>query len=168
MNINNRLVYWSIGLLIVMAVALIYLMPSMDEQSDSLTIIKKGQQVKIFTMEEIKALPAVTRQVTIRSASEGINTYNFTGTPVREVLIKADEEILQGSKEVTVKGMDYFTVVFACEEIMEDDNVLLVYAQDDQPLGDRSSGGTGPFRIIILRDQFGMRAVKYVDTLEVN
>lgn len=162
------MVYWSIGLLLVLVGVLAYLNTPGKRESASLTIISKGQPVKTFSLEEIKELPAVDREVTIRSSSEGIKTYVFTGTPVREILTGLDNAILTEANKVTARGLDTYTVVFNGEEILSSDHVLLVYARDGMPLGSKSEGGTGPFRIIIPGDQFGLRAVKYVTELEVN
>ncbi len=168
MIINNKMVYWSIGLLLVLAGVFAYLNMPNGRESASLTVISNGQSIETFTMEEIKELPAVEREVTIRSSSEGTQTHVFTGTPVREILTGLDKTLLTDAKKVTASGLDSYTVVFDSEEILSNDHVLLVYAQDGKFLGSKKDGGTGPFRIIILGDQFGLRAVKYVTELEVN
>ncbi len=168
MQINNKLVYWSIGLLLMLAGVLTYIYTPNSQESVNLTVSCKGQPVKTFTMEQIMEMPSVEKQVTIRSSSEGTQTHVFTGTPLREILTGLENAVLTDASKVTASGLDSYTVVFDSEEIMSRDHVLLVYAQDGKPLGSKSEGGTGPFRIIILGDQFGLRAVKYVNELEVN
>ncbi|KAF1083796.1 Oxidoreductase molybdopterin binding domain protein [Sporotomaculum syntrophicum] len=168
MDINNKLVYWSIGLLLVLAVVLTYLYTPNSRESANLTVSCKGEPVKTFTIEQIKEMPAVDRRVTIRSSSEGTQTHVFTGTPLREILTDLENAVLTDTSKVTASGLDSYTVVFDSEEIMSRDHVLLVYAQDGKPLGSKSEGGTGPFRIIVIGDQFGLRAVKYVNELEIN
>ncbi len=168
MKINNKLVYWFIGLLLVLAGVLACLYTPNSRESVSLTIISEGQPVKTLTMEQIKEMPVVEKQVTIRSSSEGTQTHVFTGTPVREILTGLDNVVLTDSSKFTASGLDSYTVIFDSEEIVSNDHVLLVYAQDGKALGSKSEGGTGPFRVIILGDQFGLRAVKYVTELEVN
>jgi DMSO/TMAO reductase YedYZ molybdopterin-dependent catalytic subunit len=168
---NNKLVYATIGILVVLAG--IFACINMNLHSDapvkeSIKVIIDGNAVGEIAMDDIKKLPAVTKKVTIRSSSEGVGNYNFTGTPLRKVLESVSPGVRLAGRKVTAKGIDSFNVLFEGQEILSSEKVLLVYARDDQPLGSKAKGGTGPFRIIILGDQFGLRAVKYVYELEVN
>jgi len=137
-----------------------------EREPEIIYILKNGQQVGEMTMDEVQALPAVEEEIVLNS-SQGKEKHRFTGTPVKEVFLSVDSSLLAGAGKVIGKGIDGYTVAFNIKEVLEEETVLLVYAQDGKPLGGKSEGGTGPFRIIAPNDQFAQRAGKFIQELEV-
>lgn len=129
-------------------------------------IIQNGQEIREITMAEVQALPQLEKEIILNS-SVGREEHLFTGTPLKEVFLSIDPAFLDGGQQVISKSIDGYTVSFNIKEVLEEDKVMLVYAQDGKPLGSKEEGGTGPFRIIAPNDQFAQRAGKYVQELEV-
>jgi DMSO/TMAO reductase YedYZ molybdopterin-dependent catalytic subunit len=138
-----------------------------NNNAETVRIMKEGQIIQEITMEEVKALePKVEREITLRS-SQGTETHKFTGIPLETVINSVDPSLLKEARQVLTRGIDGYTVAFNIDELTSDDNILLVYYQDGKPLGNKSNGGTGPFRIIAVADHFAMRADKFITELEV-
>lgn len=51
--------------------------------------------------------------------------------------------------------------------VLDDDNIYLAYMMDGEPLKSREDGGSGPYQIIIRKDQFSQRWAKYVLEIEL-
>lgn len=66
---------------------------------------------------------------------------------------------------MVVTSEDGYVAVFPVEELLEPEAILLIYARDGAGLGTMDDGGSGPFRILAVEDQYGTRCAKYVSEL---
>jgi DMSO/TMAO reductase YedYZ molybdopterin-dependent catalytic subunit len=133
----------------------------------TVAVTNGGETVRTFTMEDVAALPSVTRSETIRSSSHPDETGSFTGVPLRELLNAARPGLLEGASMIVTRAADGYVSSLSAEEVAADDSVILAYQKDGESLGTSSDGGTGPFRIIILTDKYGNRCTKWVNEIEV-
>lgn len=62
---------------------------------------------------------------------------------------------------------DGYTVALTGDEVRMEDNVYIVYEQAGKDLGIREDGGTGPYRLIIRKDEFAQRWNKYLMEIEL-
>ena len=159
------------GILLVLLLALSVLVwqqsHNRSEESDSIGISQSGQVLHTFTMEEIKAFPPVQLEKSIASGKGENEEGLYTGVPLRVLLDSVDENLIKGSKQIISKASDGFESVYTPEEVLEEKNILVVYAKDGEPLGNASNGGTGPFRILVVNDSSGNRSTKYLNEIEV-
>ncbi len=117
-----------------------------------------------ITIADVKKLSAVNKKLVINSTS-GLSKHEFTGTPLLEVLNHIDPEIVERYKKVYTKGTDNYVSGVNMEEVVEKNNVYLIYADYGKPLPNKT--GTGEtMRIIILNDQFGQRFTNYLGELQ--
>ena len=68
---------------------------------------------------------------------------------------------------VIVRAIDGYTVALSIEEVLDEENVYLAYAIDGKPLRSKSQGGSGPYQLIVRKDQFSQRWCKFVVEIEI-
>jgi hypothetical protein len=90
----------------------------------------------------------------------------YSGVLLNDVLSALDIDISDYST-VVAKAVDGYNVAFDASEIQEDDNIYLATMRDGKPLGTKSSGGSGPYQIIVRDDAFSQRWCKFVIELEL-
>ncbi len=118
-----------------------------------------------ITLEEVKKLPAVNKKMAI-SSTGGLTKHNFTGTPLLEIFNHMDPEIVKRYKRVIIRGVDNYTSGVTMEEVLEKNNVFVVYADNGEPLKSKT-GKEESMRIVILNDQFGQRFTNYLVEMQL-
>lgn len=73
---------------------------------------------------------------------------------------------LEGKKQLVIRSIDGYTVALTVEEVLEENNVYIVYERNGSPLGTKEDGGSGPYQIIIRNDPFSQRWAKFVVEIE--
>ncbi len=127
----------------------------------------KAEELVIATLDidDVKQLPAVKKKVVINS-TQGLSKHEFTCTPLAVVFNKIDPEIVNQYQKVITKGVDNYTSVVEMEEVLEEDNVYLVY-EDQGSLLKMKSGKEGAMQVIVLYDEFGQRFTNFLVELEL-
>lgn len=125
-----------------------------------------GEEVNRVNLEFIKKQGEVTFNKELDTSDSDPVTHSYTGVPLKNV-IKAVGIDLDGKGQVIVKAIDGYTVALTLQEVLENDNVYLVYKDDGEYLKGKSEGGTGPFKTVIREDQFGQRWCKFVTEVNV-
>ncbi|MGR6836647.1 molybdopterin-dependent oxidoreductase [Syntrophomonas erecta] len=156
--------------LIVVLIVLIGLFGYLNARGEKLAegtiILKAGKQViGEITIEDVEKLPAVNKKVVINSTS-GLSKHKFTGTPLAEVFNHFDPQIVKQYERVITRGVDNYVSGVNMEEVLEKNNVLLVYADNGEPLKSKT-GTSGTMRIIILNDLYGQRFTNYLVEIEL-
>jgi len=154
---------------LALAIALLAVLnrPAGQLDASRLEIYLDGQLAAAFTMEQVRELPAVELQKEIVSANYENQSGLFTGVALRTLLSAADPDWQSYGQMVATRATDGFVSAFSAEEVAADDNILVAYALDGQPLGSEEEGGAGPFRIVIRDDAFGNRSTRWLCRLEV-
>lgn len=160
--------------------------PSVDPSTWRLTIGGTVARPLSFALDQLKALPAVTRQVTLECAGNGrarltprpisqpwlfeaVGNAEWTGTPLRPLLEAAGP--LPNAVEVVFTGLDR-GVQAGIEQQYErslsladasSDDVLLAYAINGQPLPPQHGF---PVRVIV-PGWYGMTHVKWLRSITV-
>ena len=114
----------------------------------------------ILELEE-KEFPAVLRS----SGKPQVDT-SYTGVQLKDLLAKAGINT-EGKSQVVTKAADGYTVALTMEEVLQEDDVYICYKRDGKPLGTREEGGSGPYQLVIRKDEFGQRWNKYLLEIEV-
>ena len=91
---------------------------------------------------------------------------SYTGVELKALLENLEIDTA-GKTQVITKAVDGYTVALSLAEVLEDDNVYIVYKRDGKDLGAREEGGSGPYQIVIRKDQFGQRWNKYLMEIEL-
>lgn len=129
-------------------------------------IVKADGNETLFTLDEIKKLGEKEFKANLKSSGNPPVEHTYTGVALKNVIEKANINIADKS-QVTIRSVDGYTVAMNMDEVLEDDNVYLTYMVDGQPLGNREDGGSGPYQIVISKDQFSQRWAKYVVEIEL-
>jgi len=159
-----------IGLL-VLIIAVCSLLTRKSGPQEGTVVIKTGAEtLGSFTVADLRKLPALEKRVVVRTncgtGDENICEYNFTGTPLLGVLNNIDPGLTRKYKKVITKGSDYYSQVLEMSEIMQDDNVYIVYADSGQPLQTKA-GGEGSLQAVVCNDTSGQRFTKWLVSLEL-
>jgi hypothetical protein len=167
-ELKNKVIIYIIVVLVGVAAILAFLnRPSYDSHSAALTVSQDGMDLHTFTLEEVRALPSVSVKKSIVSSNHADESGVFTGVPLHNLIKAVDADLLTGERRFITRAEDGFASVFTTREVLEPDNIIIVYAKDGQSLDRYEEGGTGPLRIIIQGDAFGNRSTKYLKQIEI-
>jgi len=125
-------------------------------------LVAAGGNEKKLEFQDIKANP-VEFKATQDTSDSGPEEHTFKGVLLKDVIAGAfSEDELKNASKVVVKAIDGYTTALSPEEVMEQDNVYLAFEKDGKPLGSKADGGSGPYQVIITKDQFSQRWCKFV------
>ncbi len=160
-RLTNKMIAVIIICLIIVVGIFLYL-NSLEERLDEGEIrIKAGNNVLgIVTLEDVKQLPAVKKKLAINSTL-GITKHQFTCTPLSEVFNKIEPNIVNDYKKIITIGVDNYTSSIKMDEVLEKNNVFLVYEDNGKPLKSKT-GKEGTMRVVILNDIFGQRFTNFL------
>ena len=167
---KQTIIIASVVALLVVAVALLAWLnrPKGEIISGSIRVIHNGETLRTFTMEEIAAMPYVEVEKEIVSSSYANEAGLYRGVPLRALLGVVDESLLDGASRIISRAEDGFVTAYSAAEVAESDSVIVAYQRDGESLGTKADGGSGPFRIVIVDDEFGNRSTKYLYEIEVS
>ena len=140
--------------------------PDTDTDSSVLTVKRGGETVKSYTLEQLAAMESVTRYKAISSSSFSGEEGNWQGVSLCKLLSDAGIE-LPTDGQITAVAADGYAMNYSAADILGNDSALLIYAKDGSGLGAMDDGGSGPFRILFMDDEFGNRSAKYVCEIDV-
>lgn len=158
----------AVMLLLAAAIAVLSVINRPDSlpETGNISVVSGGQQLREFSMDEVKAMDYVEAEKEIVSSNFKNDQGLFRGVELYRLLEAAGAD-LENASQVVARAEDGYVTVYPIDEVMEEKNILLIYAKNGESLGTLDSGGVGPFRILVLEDQFGNRCAKYVSELEV-
>ncbi|NLJ57661.1 MAG: hypothetical protein GX339_02330 [Tissierellia bacterium] len=89
----------------------------------------------------------------------------YKGVQLKDLL--RDNNVKFQDKTIIIKGVDGFAVAYSSEEVLKDKNIYIAYMEDGKYLGNRESGGRGPYESIVASDTFSNRRCKWIVEIEV-
>lgn len=92
--------------------------------------------------------------------------HSYTGVALYNIFESLDMD-LNNIEQVIVRGADGYTVAFSPQEVLDNDNIYLAYKFNDKPLKHKGRGGSGPYQIVVRKDQFSQRWCKFVVEIEL-
>ncbi len=66
-----------------------------------------------------------------------------------------------------VRATDGYTIALSPKEVKDEDNVYLAYKLNGKLLKRKEEGGSGPYQVIIRKDEFSQRWCKFVVEIEL-
>lgn len=135
-------------------------------QEEALLDIAWGSGSKTLDMGDILALDAQQFTVTVRSSSAADRDVVYTGVPLKVILAEIGVP-LEMSSVITISAIDGYAVALSGEDVLLDDNVYLVYKSDNEWLGTKAQGGSGPYQTVIRQDTFAQRWCKFATQIDV-
>ena len=129
-------------------------------ETGSLAIRAYGVVLAEIGLEEIRALPSVRRTMSIHSTA-GTTQHSFRGTLLSNVLDFVDPGLKEQYSWVLAVGVDDFISGISMDEVMAENNVFIMYEDNDQQLP-MKNGDPGAMRIVVINDIFGQRFTNYL------
>lgn len=156
-----------VAVLLVILVAIFGYLNAQGEKLDEgqLRITAENDIIAEVTLEEIRKLPVVNKKMVINSTG-GLTKHKFTGTPLLEVFNSIDPDIIKDYKRVITVGVDKYTSGVDMEEVLQKNNVLLIYEDNGMPLKSKK-GDQVTMRIVIVNDLYGQRFTNYLVEIQL-
>lgn len=155
-----------IALLVIIIAVFAFLNRSGDDLKEDRILVKSGDTVLgVLTVADLQKLPAAQKKMVVQSTG-GMTKHEFTGTPLLDALNSIDPAIPQKYTRIITKGIDNYTSGVKMSEVLQSNNVFVVYADYGKPLKTKT-GGDGAMQIIIYQDEFGQRFTNYLTSLEL-
>ena len=155
-------------LTIILIVSLNLNKASIEEQKEisakAEIILTYDDKKKVLTKEEI-SLYSEDFEAVLDTSKTVPAIYVYRGVQLK-VLLK-NNNINFKDKIITVSGADGYAVAYSSEEVSIDKNVYIAFMEDGKYLGDRDSGGRGPYESIVVSDIFSNRRCKWITEIEV-
>ena len=168
---NRRVVFIIVAVLIIIVGISAYLnsgyiKDKKEIHSNAEIVVKADNDETLLTFDEIKKLGEKEFKANLKSSGNPPEEHSYIGVPLKNVIDKADINI-EDKAQVVVRSVDGFTIAYNMDEILEDDNMYLAYMMDGKLFKSSEDGGSGPYQIIVRKDQFSQRWAKYVLEIEV-
>jgi DMSO/TMAO reductase YedYZ molybdopterin-dependent catalytic subunit len=135
------------------------------QENAILYLVADGTEYEI-TFADVSELEAKEFPAVLKSSGKPPVDTSYTGVQLKDLLAKAGINT-EGKSQVVTKAADGYTVALTLEEVLQEDNVYICYKRDGKPLGTREEGGSGPYQLVIRKDEFGQRWNKYLLEIEV-
>ncbi|TEB08009.1 Oxidoreductase molybdopterin binding domain protein [Pelotomaculum schinkii] len=172
-----------IGLLVLIIAVCLFVSRGKSGPQEGTVVIKAGAAtLGSFTVADLRKLPAVEKKVVVQSncsnncgnnsgnnsgnSGENSSEHEFTGTPLLGVLNSIDPGLTQKHKKIITRGVDYYSQVLEMSEVLQPDNVYIVYADNGKSLQTKA-GGEGSLQVIVCNDISGQRFTKWLVSLEL-
>ncbi len=136
------------------------------EESETISVKLSGNEIGKADMDFIKSAGEKEFSAVMDTSDSGPEEHYYTGVLMKNVLEKMGVKV-EDYKMFSVKAIDGYTVAFKTEEIQDDDDVYIAYKENGKDLGTKSSGGKGPYQIIVRKDQFSTRWCKFAVEIEL-
>jgi len=129
-------------------------------ETETLAIRAYGVVLAEISLEDIRALPSVRRTMSIHSTA-GVTQHSFRGTLLSNVLDLADPELMENYRFALAVGADDYISGISMDEIRGENNVFVMYEDNDAPLL-KKNGEPGAMRVVVISDVFGQRFTNFL------
>ena len=129
-------------------------------ETESIAIRAYGTVLADISLDDIKSLPSVRRTMSIHSTA-GVTQHSFKGTLLSNVLNLADPVLIEEYHRALAVGVDDYISGVSMDEIRAENNVFVMYEDNDEPLL-KKNGEPGAMRIVVINDIFGQRFTNYL------
>ncbi|MCH4888100.1 hypothetical protein EZV73_10980 [Acidaminobacter sp. JC074] len=135
--------------------------------NDAVFIVKyKGEDQKTYSMEDIRALGETDFVATKDTSDSGPEEFTYTGVPL--IKLYEDAGVSVGKDDTIINvAADGYTVALEGEKVVDAENVYITYMVNGEAIGTRDQGGSGPYMIIVSKDQFSQFWCKYALSTDV-
>ncbi|ACB83931.1 molybdopterin-dependent oxidoreductase [Natranaerobius thermophilus] len=161
------------AVLIVIVVVFAYLNAAESEdrlqsQREAEIYLKSdGEDIATVEFEDILELDEHEFEETLRSSDSPDRDNMYTGILMKDLIEEYDIS-LSDSEQVVTRAADGYTVALTPDEVLDEENVYIVYKVNGEPLSPKEEGGSGPYQVIIRQDEFGQRWNKFLMEIDVN
>lgn len=136
---------------------------------DPATLVVKegGEEVGSITLEEIMALGSEDFHSVLRSSGKDPAESTYTGISLARVVETVKPGLISSDVQVSVRGIDGYSVTYTGEEMLQPEHIYLVWLVDGKGLGTKAKGGSGPLLVIPRQYEFGQFWCKFVVEVDI-
>jgi hypothetical protein len=136
-------------------------------EEEAIILVKyAGQKLGEIEMELVESIGPEDFNANLDTSDSEPEEHLYTGVLLNDILKALDIDMVDYSL-VIAKAIDGYNVAFKAAEVLDESNIYLAIMRDGKPLGTKSSGGSGPYQIIVKKDAFSQRWCKFVIELEL-
>ncbi len=125
-----------------------------------------GERIATVDFSAMQKLEEHEFTETLRSSEAAPRDHIYVGVKMRDLLQHYDLSV-QEHEQIIARAADGYTVALTIEEVLEEDNVYVVYEEDGEPLAPKEAGGSGPYMVLIRQDEFGQRWTKFLMEIQL-
>jgi len=168
----NKIVYISLGLLLIVVAVLAFLNrgdPELRralEENREFIIRIDGTDAAVVSLQAIVDLNPQEFTTTFSTSVSAPRDTTLRGVELRALLELLDIDI-EGASHIIVAGLDSYYSPLAVSEVEQEGVVYICYSMDGEILKPQSEGGFGPFLMVIRGSRFAQRWCKYVEAVDV-
>lgn len=136
------------------------------EEEEIILIKSNGKEIARIDM-------ALMEEVGIRDFTASLDTSDseaekhiYSGVLLNGLLGALSIDI-NNYNSVIAKAVDGYVVAFDAAEVAQPDNIYVAVKMDGKDLGTKSTGGRGPYQLIVVGDEFSQRWCKFLIELEL-
>ncbi len=172
---NKKLLIIIIAIVAVLAIALgvtAYLnMGNVAEkkalQEKSIIVITSGdKKLAEANMDYIISLGEKEFKANLKKSGKPPVEHSYTGVPMKNLFAELEIDTANVTT-VVLKAIDGYSSALTLDEVMEDDNVYIVYKMDGKLLGNAENGGDGPYMALIRKDPYSQRWCKLLTEINL-
>lgn len=134
-------------------------------ETQSIVIKTNGDKIADIKLEDIMKMKSVVRRMIIHSA-KGDETFDFKGTLLVNILDFADPNLTSSYNYVYIYGADEYVSCIEMDEVLQENNVYIMYADGDELLKTRT-GEEGSMRLVAMKDYYGQRFTNYITEINL-
>lgn len=136
-------------------------------EEEAVILVKSAcEELGKINMEIFESIGQKDFSANLDTSDSEAEEHTYTGVLLNDALKKIGIDIGKYSTLVA-KAIDGYTVVFEASEVNAEDNIYIATKQDGKDIGTKSSGGRGPYQIIVRKDTFSQRWCKFLVELEL-
>jgi hypothetical protein len=117
-------------------------------------------------MDYITGLGEKEFKANLKKSGKSPVEYSYTGIPMKN-LFSSLEINTAGVTTVVLKAIDGYSSALTLDEVLEDDNVYIVYKMDEKLLENAENGGDGPYMALIRKDPYSQRWCKLLTEINL-
>ena len=135
-------------------------------ESAKIAVFNDGASVAEISLENLKQAGNIVFTANITKKVGDPVPHDFIGAEMSAVLENAGIH-LSGKEKVLLTSVDNYSVEITAAEILDKNNVYIVYKMDAAPLAGTDQNGFGPYMVIIRKDTASTRWSKFLTIIEV-
>ena len=136
-------------------------------QENAILAIKSGdKELAEVNMELITGLGEEEFKANLKKSGKPPVEHSYTGVPMKNLFAELEIDTANITT-VVLKAIDGYSSALTLDEVMEDDNVYIVYKMDGESLGNAENGGDGPYLALIRKDPYSQRWCKLLTEIDL-
>lgn len=136
-------------------------------QENAIIVIKAGEKkLAEADMAYIVGLGEKEFKANLKKSGKSPVEHNYTGIPMKNLFSELKIDTISITA-VVLKAIDGYSSALTLDEVMEDDNVYIVYKIDGKALGNAGNGGDGPYMALIRSDLYSQRWCKFLTEINL-